>query len=335
MAFADQAASCRQMGSPLTANVCEHLGAALQPDQGPVAQRVLNWPGEASSRADSVPLRLAGALHAVILAEKAPELAAAYKKSDPSTELLLATIAAHQDFILDWLDSPPQTNEVGRSAAIIGATRFVSTQCGLPIEALELGASAGLNLNFHRYHLGDIGPGNPAVSLSPEWQGEMPDGSPDIISVEGVDLRPLDARRDGMRLLAYCWADQHDRLSRLRAALDMAKQHPPHVTAGDAADWLEQRLSQRRPSRLRFVYHTIAWQYFPASVQERCEAAMQQAGAAATEHEALAHFSMEADGSADGAGMTLRLWDGQLRIWQLGRADFHGRWIKWSPVQRR
>ncbi len=59
----------------------------------------------------------------------------------------------HAETILSWLDSPPQTNEVARSAALIGAARFLSALSPLPLRLLELGASAGLNLNFDRYHL--------------------------------------------------------------------------------------------------------------------------------------------------------------------------------------
>ena len=38
----------------------------------------------------------------------------------------------------------------------------------------------------------------------------------------------------------------------------------------------------------------------------------------------------EADGETPGAGLTLRLWPGDLRL-VLGRACFHGRWVDWSP----
>jgi hypothetical protein len=43
----------------------------------------------------------------------------------------------------------------------------------------------------------------------------------------------------------------------------------------------------------------------------------------------LAWFGMEADELRDGAALTLRIWPGYHRI-MLGRADFHGRWVKWT-----
>ncbi|TRW95757.1 DUF2332 domain-containing protein [Paracoccus sp. M683] len=338
-AFADQARSCRALGSELTARVVERLGDALQPAQGAVARRVLDWPGDASPRGDSVPLRLAGALHALVLSQADAELAAAYQAGDPGAPLLLAAIQRHQAHVMHWLDSPPQTNEVGRSAALIGAARFLAGLSPLPLDLLELGASAGLNLNFHRYLLAPdrglapdpriFGPGD--VVLAPVWQGDLPATAFTVGAGEGVDLRPVDARRDADRLLAYCWPDQRERMARLRAALGLARDLPPRVVAGDAADFLEDRLACRKPGHVRMVYHTVAWQYFPPAVQARCEAAIQRAGALASADAPLAHVSMEADGG-NGAALRLRFWDGQARAWSLGRADFHGRWIAWDPI---
>ncbi|MBK4215684.1 DUF2332 family protein [Paracoccus caeni] len=333
-AFRDQARSCRMLGSDYTAALCEALADLLQPDQGAVAARVLNWPGDPRSSADSVPLRLCGALHALVLTDAAPELARAYAARRVDPGLLLAALKDHEATVLRWMDSPPQTNEVARSAAILAAARYLHGLNPLPLRVLELGASAGLNLNFHRY---ELAPNtefleSESVVLRPEWQGDLPEGDPVVDSAEGVDLNPLDPVADALRLRAYCWADQVARLSRLNAALALAQRHPPQVTAGDAAGWLATRLAEKAPGRLTLVTHTIAAQYFPAETLAACEAAMDAAGRAATPQMPVAHFSMESDGGADGARLTLRLWDGQQRGWYLGRADFHGRWIRWAPV---
>ncbi|MDO5621293.1 MAG: DUF2332 family protein [Paracoccus sp. (in: a-proteobacteria)] len=341
-AFAAQARSCRSLGSELTARVCQTLGLVLNRDQGPVARQVLDWPGDTSSAGDSVPLRLAGALHALVLQGSAPVLARAYQRGDVEPGLLLETIATHQRFVLDWLDSPPQTNETGRAAAIIAAARFLGAS--LPLEISELGASAGLNLNWPSFDFQpqsglnaadlDIYRQKIGVILRPDWRGKAPPAPVEWVVAEaaGVDLNPLDPSRDELRLLAYCWPDQPARLARLRAALALAQRQAAPVRAGDAAQWLGERLARPAPGRLRFVYHTIAWQYFPPETQARCEAALQRAGAAAMPEAPLAHFGMEADGAAPGAGLRLRLWNGAAQGWDLGRADFHGRWIDWRPV---
>ena len=76
------------------------------------------------------------------------------------------------------------------------------------------------------------------------------------------------------------------------------------------------------------VYHTIAWQYFPPETQARCRAALAAAGAQATSDAPLAHVGMEADGTKGSAALTVTLWPGD-ETRQLGRVDFHGRWIAW------
>lgn len=337
--FRDQAVACRNLGSPLTADICDILADALREDQGDVAHRVLNWPSDPSGRSDALALRLCGGLHALVLKGECAPLTRAYDEANPSAGVLLNAIAAHETFLLEWLQSPPQTNEVGRSATIIAAARFIAERYPLPIRALELGASAGLNLNFHRYHLmPKEKPPLPdhvredSVVLSPEWTGHIPDATIEIDSAEGVDLRPVDPVRDRLRLLAYCWHDQVARMERLRAALDLAQRHPPKVEAGDAAEWLERGLAASR-SGLTLIYHTIARQYFPPETQAACDAALRKAGALATRQAPLAHFSMESDDGKGGPGaaLVLRLWDGEAHGWHLGRADFHGRWVDWHP----
>jgi hypothetical protein len=101
------------------------------------------------------------------------------------------------------------------------------------------------------------------------------------------------------------------------------------VERGDAIDWLEDRLATPRPGHLHLIYHTIAWQYFPAPSQTRGTALFEAAGARATQTAPLAWLRMENDGGKDGAALTLRLWPGDLHI-TLGRVDFHGRWLRWE-----
>ena len=104
------------------------------------------------------------------------------------------------------------------------------------------------------------------------------------------------------------------------------------VARGDAIDWLAPRLHAAPPGHLHLIQHTVAWQYFPAEAQTRGRALIEAVGAQATENRPLAWLSMETDGDRTGkigAALTLRLWPGDIRL-DLGRADFHGRWINWA-----
>ncbi|MDO8882975.1 DUF2332 domain-containing protein [Pseudotabrizicola sp.] len=332
-ALEEQAGACDALGSPFTARLLRVLGQ-VWPRGTMLAQQVAAWPGDLGPRAASVPLRIAGGLHALVLAGRVPDLAALYPP-DAGRDLaapLVRALLAEDAFLCDWVKTAPQTNEVGRSAVLLAAAAEVTRRYGLPLVLSELGASAGLNLWFDRYALqvpeGVIGASASLVRLCPDWRGGVvpPVTRITVAARRGVDLHPLDPTRDGARLMAFVWADQADRLARLQAALGVGQSAV--VDAGDAADWLEARLSQPRTGAVHLVYHTIAHQYFPAIAQDRIAVAMALAGERATPDAPLVWLGMEADGADNGAAVTLRLWPGDLRI-TLGRAGFHGQWLEW------
>jgi hypothetical protein len=76
-AFRAQAETCNRMGSPFTARVCMLVADRLAPG-GAVADHILGWPGDAGGRADALPLRLAGALHGLVVEERDAALATLY-----------------------------------------------------------------------------------------------------------------------------------------------------------------------------------------------------------------------------------------------------------------
>ncbi len=331
-AFLRQAEATRILGSPLMARLMTGLAQALVPDT-PVAKAVLGWQGDPSSTGDAVPLRLAGGLHALILTGKAPALAAAYLSGEDPTAIALAAVRQHPAFLLDWLTSPPQTNEVRRSAPLIAAAHWLTAHFRLPLVLSELGASAGLNLLWDHYALciggQTLGPASPALGLTPDWTGSLPPLSgPTILDRRGTDLNPLDPVTDRLRLLAYLWADQSDRIARTKVALDLAARLRPRIDRADAADWLEPRLQTRHDGAIHLIFHTVAWQYFPPATQDRVKTALAKAGTRATTEAPLAYLSMEVDDQTPGAGLNLTLWPGGQAI-PLGRADFHGRWVDW------
>lgn len=337
-AFHGQARACAGLGSPLTARLLDGLAGRIQPGTA-LADRLLAWPGDVTGNGSSLALRLASGLHALVRLNRDEALVGAYSGPDtPDAALVAAALAAmarHETFLLEWVESPPQTNEVRRSAVLIAAAHELAARTGLPLALSELGASAGLNLIWDAYALriGERrwGAAQPVLTLAPDWTGPAPPESRPVVAERaGVDLNPLDPVADRLRLLSYIWADQTDRIARTEAALDTAARLRPQVARGDAIDWLALRLATPRPDRLHLVCHTIAWQYFPVEAQARGRALLAEAGARATPAAPLAHLGMEADGEGPGAGVTLTLWPGGRRE-RLGRADFHGRWVAWSP----
>ncbi len=330
-AFDFQSKACAALGSPFMGQLMA-LFATQDWPEGLITERVFGWEGDLGPRAQSVPLRLAGALHALHLQGHAL-LAPVYPPQRASNAALwdavCTVLQTDAGAINDWLDSAPQTNEVRRAATLIGTGRLLAARFGLPMRTSELGASGGLNLHWDAYALAaggqTFGPDAPALTLSPEWSGPVPPATRPVVAMRaGVDLNPLDPAADALRLQAYLWPDQPDRLSLTRAAIKAAA---TAVDQGDAIDWLAPRLPHQA-GVLHLIYSTIAWQYFPADKQARGTALIEAAGASATEEAPLAWFGMENDGGTRGAALTLRLWPGDVTL-DLGRADFHGRWIDW------
>lgn len=303
-----------------------------------VMDHILDWEGDTSSRGHSVPLRLAGGLHALVLDGRDPQLAEAYPPATVSDAQLWAAVngalASHSARLIDWMATPPQTNEVRRAAALIPTGTLLSDMFGLPLTLTEIGASGGLNLNFERFAVQaramTLGPTDPALTLTPVWEGEAPvQAAVQVAGRRGVDLNPLTRPQDALALRAYLWPDQPERRALTDAALALPR---AQVDRGDVADWLPARLAEPTDGTTHLIYHTIAWQYLPPATQEKCTALIEAAGAAATEHAPLAWMGLEADDHADGAALSLRLWPGNRQI-TLGRADFHGRWVRWTPKE--
>lgn len=339
-AFRDQARSNRGLGSPFTALVLKLVAERLSPGT-PVVDRMLAWPGDIGNRGASLPLRFLGGLHRLVLSGACPELAACYPPNPTPDEAALGAaldmaLRDHQDVLMRALDNAPQTNEVRRAAVIIAAAHWLADGLGLErFVVSELGAAAGLNLMWDRFRLdlacGVFGPRDSAVRLDPEWRGPCPpDARIEVLDRRGVDLAPLDPHDtdDALRLTSYLWPDQPWRIERARAAMALAE---APVDKADACDWIQTRLAAPFPGAIHLVFHTVAWQYFGEATCRSCLDALAEAGAHATPEAPLARLSMEGDTrKGEGAPIELTLWPGAHKI-ALGRVDFHGRWVDWSP----
>jgi hypothetical protein len=230
--FVEQAGFCDALGSPFTARLIEAMGHDLTAG-GPTADLVGDWAGP--PRADAVALRLAGALHAAALSGRAPALAAHYPAARPDWDAAAVWSAARavlereRAWIAGFLHHTPQTNEPRRSIALLAGFLHLAATVDLPLALLEIGASAGLNLYWDRYAYRTAAWtwGAPdGVPIDTRWTGPAPPLGvvPRVRSRAACDQHPLDVRdaADRLRLRAYVWADQADRLARLDAAVAVA-----------------------------------------------------------------------------------------------------------------
>jgi len=337
-----QAAFCRGAGSPTSALVIEAMAQRLG-EGGPFDDFLRPW-AEASGRTiydAAAPLRALGALHYLVLSGRAPELAALYTEAEPDPVALAAAIdaaaRAHAPLFAPFMASPPQTNEVGRSLALVGGFLEIVAKTGLPLRCLELGASAGLNMNWSRfgYRFGEgAGWGDPGapVQLSGAWTGGTPPHpAVEVVETLGCDQNPIDVRDEdaALRLQSYVWVGQTLRMQRLRGAIQLMRQTGAGLVRADAADWAETHVHPT-PGLATVVYHSVFLQYPPKATQARIRAAIEAAGAAATADAPVAWLRLEPDPANVGGPMEVRLtaWpDGEERL--LARAHPHGASVDW------
>ena len=337
-AFDLQVGWCSNLGSPFTAKALSLLRDDLA-QGGPTAELLGSWPGD--PLADALPLRLAAALHALVLTDAAPDLAACYPpfhsdSRDRLWQALNEVLTRHDHMIRQFLTSPPQTNEVGRSAVLIGGFLTVAALTGLPLRVLEIGASAGLNLNFdrYRYRLGSSSWGDPdsPVVLAPDWTGGQPPLSVPLRIAEraACDRAPVDladpAQR--LRLRAFVWADQTERLERLEAAIALARREGITVQRADAAHWVPEQLAIAAQGRATVLIHSIMWTYVPPPDQAGIAAAIAAAGRRATDEAPLAWLRFEPSGTPSGPELSLTTWPGE-RHRRLATATAHGHRVEW------
>ena len=331
-----QAVWCARLGSPLYAEILER--AAQDVDAGGPVADVLAGHGDDPARS-VLALRLAGAVHRIVLRGDAPELARHYPSAggegrpEDAWPAFRAAVAEHADEIRARLDDTVQTNEVRRSGALLGGFLSVARETGLPLRLFELGASGGLNLRWDRYRyetpVGAWGDPRSRVRIGEFLtDGALPlEVRTEVVERRGVDANPLDpATPEGrLELTAYVWPDQTERLALLRAAFEIAEEVPARVERGDAADWIERALGLAR-GRATVVFHSIFVQYVERPARVRIRQTIEAAGRHATDSAPLAWLRMEPAGAV--AEVRLTAWPGgEERL--LGTSGFHGGDVHW------
>jgi hypothetical protein len=332
-----QAVECGRAGSPLYERILSGVADDLR--AGGVSAELLD--GRDDPFGSALALRLLGAVHRIVLEGRAPGLAHLYPSAggdpaadDPVAEFL-RVLRDHYDEVERRLTDPVQTNEVGRSAALVGGFAVIAAHTGLPLRVLEIGASAGLNLRFDHYAYdtgaqiaGDL---DSPVRFADVWEGDPPvlPAHFDIAERRGCDRNPLDATtEDGRRaLLSYIWPDQLERITRLDAAIEVARRVPVEIDEADAVVWIESQLATARPGVASVVVHSIVMQYLPPDRRRRFRATVAEAGRAATADAPVDWLRMEPAG--DRAELRLTTWPGgEERL--LASVGYHGRPIWWG-----
>jgi hypothetical protein len=172
-----------------------------------------------------------------------------------------------------------QTNDPRRTGPLVAALQAIDG----PIALLEVGASAGLGLLPDHYSHVFIGPEgdrriDPASGPSLlELRCELgpgvpiPERMPDIVWRAGLDRAPLrlDRADDERWLRSLVWPEERARAAQLDLAIGIAREHPPHLVAGDAVDGLSALASHAPPDATLVVWSPAVLVYLPPTDRER------------------------------------------------------------------
>jgi hypothetical protein len=334
--FVTFAAHC-ELGSPLY----HRLALAIAEDAELLALAALAQPGQPP------PNMLLGAAHDLLLRGVGHPLAAYYptlggrrRPDDGALTAFRDLCRAHRGAVETLLATRrTQTNETRRCAYLLPAFAEVARMAGgLPLALIEIGPSAGLNLNWDRYGY-DYGDGriygdpSSPVRVKTELRGPrrppIPAQMPPVAWRLGVELSPveLDDPAAVRWLEALIWPEHVGRVEQLRAALAVARRHPPAVVAGDALVLLPELMRQAPAEAALCVYHTHVTYQFSEEGRARLDELLAEAGVArplfrlscegfGTEHPRLTLTSYEAAGARE------RL---------LAVTPGHANWIEWGP----
>ena len=344
--FQIQASACDALGSRFYGVLLQRIAKDILSD-GPSAAVLAGHEDDPGPSA--LALRLMGAVHYLVLTGDAPDLAAHFPSVGGDGDPVRTWPALRDLFrtapleLAAGLHHAPQTNEVGRAAALFGALLHIAGPDPLPVRLFEIGASGGLNLRADRfcYRSADghrYGPLSP-VDLDPAWM-TMPVSAPGPVHVverRGADLAPIDPTTpDGAaRLTSFVWPDQADRLRRLRGAMLVAGQYPVRLETCTAAAFVDA--IEPVTGHLTVLWHSVVLQYLDAAEKVRLADGINRIGSAATDLAPFAHISFEPRRLTAGGVrrylVTAETWSGHGKVAEhtiLGEAPAHGMPVTWG-----
>lgn len=232
------------------------------------------------------------------------------------------------------------TNEVRRCTYLRAGYAEITARTGRPLGLIELGPSAGLNLNVDhyavRYRFADrdvlCGPSS-TLELEAAAEGPIPAPTepPQIDWRLGLELNPVDlsSAADRRWLVALLWPGQSERIARLETALQIAQAHPPPIRAGDALAALPGALDEIPGTCTRVVAHSLVTYQWTQAMRD---ALVEILRAASLSRPVLRLHHDVVDAAADPSAMPLVLetWrDGMVVAERLADAHHHGASLAW------
>jgi hypothetical protein len=248
-------------------------------------------------------------------------------------------VAGHREELLPQIEARvTNTNEVARSSALHAGFRAIAAEAGEPLNLIEIGPSAGLNLNWDRYRIRYVrhgesfesGPDDAALTIDCELRGPNvpPHGaSPQVASRVGLERNPVDLddanQRDWLKALIF--ADHVVRFARLEKAIELYRQHPAEIRAGDAVANLAGAIARVPEDQRVVVYHSFVIYQLSEEMREALDNILTMAGL----RRPVWRLSLEGSLKGENTLSIGRYHDGSKEVRELARAHPHGAWLEW------
>jgi hypothetical protein len=263
-----------------------------------------------------------GAVHRLALQGETPDLAKFYPSCGGTMELepvwpaFRRILRERMETLRKLVLNPVQTNEVGRCGPLLGGFLLIAQRTGLPLRLIEIGASAGLNLNWDHYRYtwsrGNWGDPYSRIVLRDVFTGDRlpPLCETTVAERSGCDPDPVDATSEEGRitLRSFIWADQLERMHTLDQAIEVMRRYPVQVECARAVDWLAPRLAEPAPGKATVLFHSVVWQYISREERKELLRSIEAAGSRTTPDSPFAWLRMEP--GKEGAEVKLRIFPG-------------------------
>lgn len=283
-------------------------------------------------------LLLEGADHP--LADHYPSVRPHAKLAGDPVPLFHDFCLAHEAPLLRLIENRvTNTNEVARSTSLYPAFDFIARETNAPLHLIEIGPSAGFNLNWDRYkyiYRADEdavvrGPTDANLVLEAKLRtADLPplaETLPRVASRVGLELNPVDlsSAEDRLWLKALIWPELTARFQRLDAAIEIARANPARVVIGDALANLADVGSATPRDGTLVVYHSHVTYQFSEDMRRSLDAIIKSLSLARPVY----RVSIEWDGSSDYPIKIERYENGAPQARTIALCDPHGAWLEW------
>jgi len=233
------------------------------------------------------------------------------------------------------------TNEVARCSALHAGFRAVARLAGAPLNLIEIGPSAGLNMIWDRYGVNYVrdgetffaGPAGAPLVIGCTLRGpNLPplEPTPAVARRLGLELNPVNLDEPHWRtwLKALVWPDQVERFARLEKAIRIFLDEKVEIRRGDALSLLPDAIAEIPENQPVCIYHTYVTYQFSEAMRQTLDDILVVAGLRRPV------FRLSCEGTLERAGeapMILgRYHDGGRTARRLATCHPHGRWLDWA-----